>query len=154
LIAKSGRMARIELNLPDEFLFSTELSVRVTDVNYGNHLGNDSILSLIHEARLQFYRTLGFKNELSFEGSIGQVISDAAIVYKAEAFYGDVLVCKIAAGEFNKYGFDLYYQLMLKESGKEVARAKTGIVCFDYDKRKVASAPAVLVNQLQKRSAG
>jgi acyl-CoA thioester hydrolase len=143
-------MARIELNLPDEFLFSTELNVRVTDVNYGNHLGNDSILSLIHEARLQFYRTLGFKNELSFEGSIGQVISDAAIVYKAEAFYGDVLVCRIAAGDFNKYGFDLYYQLTLKDSGKEVARAKTGIVCFDYNKRKVASAPTVLISQLQK----
>jgi acyl-CoA thioester hydrolase len=154
LIAKYVAMARIELNLPDEFLFSTELNVRVSDVNYGNHLGNDSILSLIHEARLQFYRTLGFKNELSFEGSIGQVISDAAIVYKAEAFYGDVLTCKFAAGDFNKYGFDLYYHLTLKDSGKEVARAKTGIVCFDYDKRKVASAPAVLISQLQKKSPG
>lgn len=154
MIAKSGRMARIELNLPDKFLFSTEMNVRVTDVNYGNHLGNDSILSLIHEARLQFYRTLGFKNELSFEGSVGQVISDAAIVYKAEAFLGDVLVCKIAAGDFNKYGFDLYYLLTLKDSGKEVARAKTGIVCFDYDKRKVASAPSILLNQLQKKSPG
>lgn len=143
-------MARIELNLPDEFLFTTEMNVRVTDLNYGNHVGNDSILSLMHEARMQFYRTLGFKNELSFEGPVGQVISDAVIVYKAEAFFGDVLICKIAAGDFNKYGFDLFYQLTLKDSGKEVARAKTGIVCFDYDKRKVASAPAVLINQLKK----
>lgn len=142
-------MARIELNLPDEFLYSTELTVRVTDLNYGNHVGNDAILGLIHEARLQFYRSLGFKNELSFEGSIGQVISDAAVVYKAEAFYGDVIVCKIGAGDFNKYGFDLFYQLTLKDSGKEVARAKTGIVCFDYDKRKIAAAPAVLINHLK-----
>ena len=74
-------MARIEINLPETFLFSTELKVRVTDLNYGNHVGNDNILGLIHEARMQFYRSLGFKNELSFEGSIGQVISDAAIVY-------------------------------------------------------------------------
>lgn len=143
-------MARIELNLPDEFLFSTELTVRVSDLNYGNHVGNDAILTLIHEARMQFYRKLGFNNELSFEGPIGQVISDAAIVYKAEAFYGDILICKIAAGDFNKYGFDLFYQLTLKDGGKEVARAKTGIVCFDYDKRKVASAPAILINQLRK----
>ena len=143
-------MARIEIKLPDEFLFTTELSVRVSDLNYGNHVGNDSILSLIHEARLQFYRTLGFKNELSFEGSIGQVISDAAVVYKAEAFYGDVLLCKIAAADFNKYGFDLFYLLTLKDSGKEVARAKTGIVCFDYEKRKIAGVPGVLAEKLKQ----
>jgi acyl-CoA thioester hydrolase len=143
-------MARIEISLPSEFLFSTELKVRVTDLNYGNHVGNDSILGLIHEARMEFYRKLGFKNELSFEGPVGQVISDAAIVYKAEAFYGDVLVCEIAAADFNKYGFDLLYRLTNKENGKEVARAKTGIVCFDYDKRKVATAPAVLIDQLKR----
>ena len=142
-------MARIEINLPETFLFSTELKVRVTDLNYGNHVGNDNILGLIHEARMQFYRSLGFKNELSFEGSIGQVISDAAIVYKAEAFFGDVLICEIAAADFNKYGFDLLYRLTNNENGREVARAKTGIVCFDYAKRKVAAAPAVLLNQLQ-----
>ncbi|HEY0654229.1 MAG TPA: thioesterase family protein [Chryseosolibacter sp.] len=142
-------MARIEINLPEDFLYTVELPVRVTDLNYGNHVGNDSILGLIHEARLQFYRSLGFKNELSFEGSIGQVISDAAIVYKAEAFYGDVLICKIAAADFNKYGFDLFYVLTSKNSGNEVARGKTGIVCFDYDKRKVASAPSILVEKLR-----
>lgn len=143
-------MARIEISLPNEFLFSTELKVRVTDLNYGNHVGNDNILGLIHEARMEYYRKLGFKNELSFEGSVGQVISDAAIVYKAEAFYGDVLVCEIAAAEFNKYGFDLLYRLTNKENGKEIARAKTGIVCFDYDKRKVATAPQILMDKLKR----
>ena len=143
-------MAGIEISLPNEFLFSTQLKVRVTDLNYGNHVGNDNILGLIHEARMEFYWKLGFKNELSFEGSVGQVISDAAIVYKAEAFYGDVLVCEIAAGDFNKYGFDLLYRLTNKENGKEVARPKTGIVCFDYDKRKVATAPTILIDQLKR----
>lgn len=142
-------MARIEVMLPETFLFSTELPVRVTDLNYGNHVGNDSILSLMHEARLQFYRKLGFKNELSFEGSVGQVISDCAIVYKSEAFLGDVIVCEIASADFNKYGFDLLYRLTNKESGKEIARGKTGIVCFDYDKRKVATAPDILIEKLK-----
>ncbi len=142
-------MARIEIALPDKFIYATELRVRVTDLNYGNHVGNDNILSLMHEARMQFYRSLGFKNELSFEGPVGQVISDAAIVYKSEAFFGEVLVCEIAAADFNKYGFDLLYRITNKDSGKEVARGKTGIVCFDYDKRKVASAPAILTDKLK-----
>jgi acyl-CoA thioester hydrolase len=144
-------MARVELKLPSEFLFSTDLSVRVTDLNYGNHVGNDSVLALMHEARLQFYRQLGFKNELTFEGSVGQVISDAVLVYKAEAFYGEMLTCQIAADDFNKYGFDLFYLLTNKSSGKEVARGKTGIVCFDYDKRKIAPAPVILIEKLKSR---
>lgn len=143
-------MARIELQLPAEWHFSTELTVRVGDLNYGNHVGNDNVLNLMHEARLQYYRKLGFKDELTFEGSIGQVISDAAIVYKSEAFYGDVLICQLAAADFNKYGFDMMYLLTNKSSGKEVARGKTGIVCFDYDKRKIAVIPSILREKLSR----
>jgi acyl-CoA thioester hydrolase len=142
-------MARIVIELPATYSFRTELPVRVTDLNYGNHVGNDSILGLMHEIRIQFYRSVGLKNELNFEGAIGQVISDAAIVYKSEAFLGDVLIGQITAADFNKYGFDLYYLLTNKATGNEVARGKTGIVCFDYDKRKVASVPEVLRSKLQ-----
>jgi acyl-CoA thioester hydrolase len=142
-------MARITIELPSDFLFTAEIPVRASDLNYGNHVGHDSILTIMQEARLLFYRQLGFKNELSFEGPVGQVISDAALVYKSESFMGDILICKIAAADFNKYGFDLLYLLTNKETGKEVARGKTGIVCFDYDKRKVASVPQVLLDKLR-----
>jgi acyl-CoA thioester hydrolase len=143
-------MSRLQLDLPATFIFSTEIPIRVTDINYGGHVGNDSILSLMHEARIQFYRHLGFKNELSFEGSIGQIIADAAIVYKSESFLGDVLTAQIAVADFNKYGFDLLYKLTNNTTTKEVARGKTGIVCFDYEKRKVASIPHILLNKLQR----
>jgi acyl-CoA thioester hydrolase len=141
-------MARISIEFPDTYLFETEIVVRASDLNYGNHVGHDSILTLMQEARLLFYRKLGFKNELSFDGPVGQVISDAALVYKSESFLGDELVCRIAAADFHKYGFDLLYLLTNKETGKEVARGKTGIVCFDYDKRKIALVPEVLLDKL------
>jgi acyl-CoA thioester hydrolase len=142
-------MARIQLELPSSFLFTTEIPVRVTDLNYGNHVGNDTILSLMQEARVQYYRQLGFNNELNFEGAVGQIIADAAVIYKSESFLGDVLVVEIGAMEFNKYGFDMIYRLTNKATGKEVARGKTGIVCFDYNKRKVASIPEVLLSKLK-----
>lgn len=145
-------MARLTIDLPERFLFETKLEVRASDLNYGNHLGHDSVLTLFQEARLRFYRQLGFKNELSFEGPVGQVIADAAVVYKSESFLGDVLVCRIAAQDFNKYGFDLVYLLENKSTSKETARGKTGIVCFDYDKRKIAPIPATLLHKLKHTS--
>ncbi|MDH5399203.1 MAG: thioesterase family protein [Cyclobacteriaceae bacterium] len=142
-------MARIKLNLPSDYIFKTEIPVLVTDINYGNHMGNDTVLSKAHEARLRFFISLGYKDELDFEDGLGIVIADAVVVYKSEAFYGDVLQVSIAVDEHNKYGFDMFYLFRNKQTGKEVARAKTGIVFFNYAERKVAKVPVALLEKLQ-----
>ena len=103
----------------------------------------------MQEARINFYRTLGFKNELNFEGAVGQVIADVVVQYKSESFLADELIIKIGVSDFNKYGFDMYYLIENKRTGKEVARSKIGIVCFDYDLRKVAKIPEALRQKLQ-----
>ena len=60
-------MARIQVDLPEKFLFTTEITVRASDLNYGNHVGHDTILTLMQEARVKFYNTLGYKNELNLK---------------------------------------------------------------------------------------
>ena len=142
-------MARLQLDLPERFIFSTEITVRASDVNYGGHVGNDAILTLMQEARIVLYRQLGFADEVSFDGAVGQIISDALVVYKSESFLGDVLVIHIGVADFSKYGFDMLYQIENKSSGKEVARGKTGIVCFDYERKKIAAIPAMLLDMLK-----
>ncbi len=37
-------MARINIELPDKFIYSTEIPIRITDINYGGHLAHDSVL--------------------------------------------------------------------------------------------------------------
>jgi 4-hydroxybenzoyl-CoA thioesterase len=133
-------VARIELNLPKTFAFSTDVRVRISDINYGNHLGNDALLSLVHEARLQFLQSRGF-SELDIDGC-GLILTDAVIVYKSQGFHGDLLTILAAVGDFNKYGCDFFYKVIRKNGGKEVARAKTGIVFFDYNRQKMVPVPA------------
>ena len=142
-------MARLHINLPEKFLFSTDIAVRISDLNYGGHVGNDTMLTLLQEARMQFYRSLGFKDETSFEGPIGQIIIDAAVQYKSESFLGDALVIQIGAEDITKFGFDLLYEVKNKSTGQEIARAKTGIVCFDYQKRKMTWVHEALASNLQ-----
>ncbi len=145
-------MARVSIELPDSFIFRTQIPVRASDLNYGNHVGHDRILSLVQEARIQLYRQLGFKNELNFDGPIGQVIADAVVVYKSEAFLGDVLICSLGVTDFHKYGFDMVFLLVNESTQKEIARGKVGIVCFDYDARKIAHVPPVLLNKLRPQA--
>lgn len=134
-------MARITIGLPEKFSFRCELPVRVSDLNYGGHVGNDAILTLMQEARVLYYRHLGFNSEIQLHGTIGQIVADAAVVYRSEAFLGDILVIEVAAGDFTRVGFNLYYRITNRNTGRDVAAGKTGIVCFDYNQRKVVSIP-------------
>ena len=133
-------MSRIKIELPQTFHFSTELPIRISDINYEGHLGNDAVLSLVHEARVRFLKHLGYA-ELNIEG-VGIIMGDAAVVYREEGFYGDTLVIDVAVGEFGNASCDFYYRLTNKESGKEVARIKTGIVFYDYGAKKTVAVPA------------
>jgi len=134
-------MARIKVDLPDQFSFSTIIPVRITDLNYGGHVGNDTVLSLIHEERVQFLQHYGYA-ELNMGGP-GLIMSDVAIEFKQELFYGDQVKVAVTADDFSKVSFDLYYKLEKETAGKTilVATAKTGMVCFDYAKKKVTAVP-------------
>jgi acyl-CoA thioester hydrolase len=134
-------MARIKIDLPGHFTFSTSIPVRITDVNYGGHVGNDTTLSLIHEARIQFLKIHGY-TEIEFEGT-GMIMSDVGIEFKNELFYGDVVFASVTATDFSKISFDIYYKLEKTQDGKRVlvAIAKTGMVCYDYKNKKIVAVP-------------
>jgi acyl-CoA thioesterase FadM len=139
-------MARIKVELPEHFSFSTTIPVRITDLNYGKHVGNDTILSMIHEARVQFLQQFGY-GELDLAG-VGLIMSDVAIEFKNELFYGDAVKVSVAAADFSKIAFDLYYKLEKTSGDTLIAVAKTGMVCYDYNKRKVAAIPGEVVEKL------
>jgi len=136
-------MARVEIDLPEQFLFSTELPIRVADLNYGGHLGNDRALSLAQEVRVQWLVDHGL-GELDVGGGVGIILADAAVVYRAEGKLGMVLRAELGVGEVRTRSADLLYRLTDLASGQEIARAKTGVLCFDYQARKVVHLTAGL----------
>ena len=132
-------MTRLKLELPQKFDFTTEIQVYINNINFGGHLGNDSLLSLIHEARIRFLKKHGF-TESNICG-VGIIMVDTVILYKSESFHGDMLTFAVAVSNIGKVGCDFYFRVTDKNTGKEVAQAKTGIVFFDYNTRKVVTTP-------------
>ena len=130
-------MARIQIELPEPFHFSTQIPIRITDINYGGHVGNDTVLTLLHEARVQFLKHYGYE-ELKMEG-VGLIMSDVAIQFKAELFYNDVVTAFVKAAHFTRAGFDVFYKLMKEKT--IVATAKTGMICYNYEIKKLVSLP-------------
>lgn len=134
-------MARVKLEVPSTFSFQTTIPIRITDVNYGGHVGNDSILTILHEARVQFLKKFDC-DEKNFFGA-GLIMSDVAIEFKRELFYGDIIHASLTIPSFDKLSFDIFYKLdvPLNEKMVTAVMAKTGMVCFNYDTRKIAAVP-------------
>jgi acyl-CoA thioesterase FadM len=89
--------------------------------------------------------------ELDMEG-VGLIMSDVGIEFKAEIFYGDTIQVAVAAGDFSRVGFDLYYQLEKMSGDKTVivAAAKTGMICYDYAKKKIVAVPDEVKQKLNR----
>ena len=132
-------MARVKLIIPETKVFTARIPIRITDINYGNHVGNDALVSIIHEARMQWLASGNF-SEMNIGGP-GLIMSDLAVEYKAESFYGDILSVNIAISEVQKISFEVYYEITTEREGKNelIAKVKTGMVCYDYDAKKVAA---------------
>lgn len=132
-------MPRLKLKPLKKYPFCTEIMVRTTDLNYGGHLGNDRLLSLLHEARVAFLAFYGF-TELDC-GGVSLLLADAAVVYLGEAFAGDRLIFEVSAGETSRCGFRLFYRVTRQNDGKEIALAELGMVCYDYKQGRIKKLP-------------
>ncbi len=119
-------------------MFSTTLSVNIDHINYGNHLGHDQLITLMHEARLRFFDRLG-QSEFDFYG-ISLIMKSLAVNYRQEAFRGDKLTFALTIHEVRGSAFSLHYDIR-NALGEAIADAEVVLVGFDYGNRRVARLP-------------
>ena len=139
-------MARIRFELPERFAFATQIQIYISHVNQGGHLDNAQLLTLVSEARVRFFKSLGHRE--SDVAGCPIVVGDLVAQYKSEGFHGETMRVRMAPMDFNRYGFDLVYCMDCVETGREVARGKIGIVFIDRESRKPTPVPPAFSAQL------
>ena len=130
---------RIKIVSKTPAIFSTKIPVRICDINYGGHLGNDRILSIVHDARILFLKQWNY-TEMN-AGGVGLIMADSAVQYKAESFYGDMIEVDISVDNISSISFDFFYKLTTVRNDQvvDIAFVKTGMIAFDYHKRSIVS---------------
>ena len=142
-------MARLQLEFPeDQYCYTTQLTVRVTDINAANHLGNDSMISMISEARARFLFEFGI--EETQDDGVGIIVTDLATTYRTEAHARDQLLFEVGVMDFNKYGGDITFRITRPRDGALVAMAKSGFVFFNYETTKVVPMPEAFSRKFAK----
>ena len=142
-------MARVKLTPLDHYQNIYETTVEVTDINYGNHLGNDALVGIIHRARVHFLHRLGASEYDLGDGKTGILLADLIVNYREESFLFDKLSVESNIGEVRSKGFRMFHKITA-EQGRLIALVETGLVAFNYQKRKVARIPESFVSKIRK----
>ena len=137
-------MPRKNINLPDTFIFSTEIPIRIGDINRRNHLSNTAYLVISEEARKRFFTSLGFADD----GMPGYIITDTTIIYLNQAYYGHDLKVDIGSKSVTAKALSLVYRISDAETGVELARVESGMLFYDYRQQKVVVIPEIIRQKL------
>jgi acyl-CoA thioester hydrolase len=132
-------MTRIKVELPDEFDFTTEITIRISEINRGRHLGYAAVLPILEEAGARFFNSLGYREDHIED--VGIIVSDAAIIYKRQSYYRQTLKVEIAVTDIARKGFSMVFKVTDSDNGQEQFRAKIGYACFDYAKQQLTGVP-------------
>ncbi len=140
-------MPKINIETVENALFSAEYTLRISDINYGGHMGNERVLMLVHDARIAFLESFGY-SELNIEG-LGVIMHNAGVQYVSEGFHGDKIRIELDIKIESKFKFDFIYSLYNETTDKMLAKAFTGMATFNYDKRRVEAIPSAFLEKLK-----
>ena len=141
-------MPRVQLTPAASYPFATEMQIYISHVNQGGHLDNAQLLSLASEARLRFFKALGYL-ELGVEGAL-IVVADIVAQYKSEGFYGETMRVEMNPTDFNKYGFDLQFRMSEATTAREVALGKIGIAFVTREARRITPVPPAFLTRVEQ----
>lgn len=133
------------IDMNDNSSFCGSYKVRVGDINYGGHMGNDKALLLFHDARIHFLEERGFSE--ADIGGPGLIMGDAHVYFKKEVFRSDELKVYIHIEELRELSFVMHYSVKREEV--VVMHGHTKMISFDYEKRRIAKIPTVFLEKIQ-----
>jgi acyl-CoA thioester hydrolase len=124
------------------------IEIRVGDINYGGHMGNDKSLGVFHDARIKFLASLGFKERNI--GGPGIIMRDAHVAFRREVFLHDVLLVDVGIDDVGASSFNMTYTVRRETDDEVVFTGSTGLVAFDYDTRRPVRVPEGFLEKIRQ----
>jgi acyl-CoA thioester hydrolase len=153
---------------------AASFEVRVGDINYGNHMGNDKSLLIFHDARLKFLESLGFSEKNI--GGPGIIMRDAHVSFRKEVYLHDELTVDVGIENVSNSSFEMIYTVrriglqsavggqrssvgsqqsavgdLQQDEGEVVFTGSTGLVAFDYESKRPVRLPEEFLRKIAGR---
>jgi acyl-CoA thioester hydrolase len=118
--------------------FTTDIQMRFRDIDGMGHVNNAVYLSYVELARTQFYMHQANKRTLD---EIDFILARVEIDFESQATWGDQIQVAVWPSKIGNSSFTLSYEVKEKRSGRILARAKSVLVSYDYERRKSKPIP-------------
>jgi acyl-CoA thioesterase FadM len=141
-------MPPVKLHEQPTYEFHYELQVQVGHLNYGGHLGHDSVVRIAHEARVHLFRLLGVAENNLGDDRTGIIMGDLVVTYAGEGFLFDKLQVDSHVGEMGRSNFRIFHRFGRGET--LIALIETGLIAFDYAARAIVPIPEVFRSALSR----
>jgi acyl-CoA thioester hydrolase len=122
------------------------LSVRFRDCDAMGHVNHAVYLTYFEQGRLTFWRELTG----SPSPHTRVIIARAECDYVSPAHFGDDLEVRLSIGDIGRSSFGLIYEIVHAGSERLVARGKTVMVSYDYEKGAPIPLPTATRDLLQQ----
>jgi len=124
-----------------------KFEIRIGDINYGGHMGNDKSLQLFHDARIKFLESLGF-SEKYIGDNAGIIMSEAHVYFIKEVFLHDVLSVDVAVTDITTSSMIINYKVVRINDYVEVLNGSTKLIAFDYSRKRVTRIPGEFLDKI------
>lgn len=124
----------------EKTLHSQSLKIRIDDINYGNHLGHDKLVSLLHNARCAWLHEHKLSEIKLGQDGLGWVVANLNVNYLAEAFFADQLTLELGLIKLGNKSVTLG-QKVTNEHDELIATAEVSLVFYNYHQRQAVAAP-------------
>ena len=141
-------MPKIKLKEQALYPFQYATSLKIRDINYGNHLSNDAVEGLLHEARIHMLQQLECSELNLGDSKTGIMIADLVVNYKKQGYLGDEIIIYLNINEISKRSFRVFYKI--KRGDELIVLAETGIVTYNYQAESIAKIPELFLSRLKK----
>jgi acyl-CoA thioester hydrolase len=131
-------------------MYISKYNVRISDINYGGHMGNERALVAFQQARIEWLETLGL-SELNIGEGRGLIQRRANVEYLREISLGDILNIKIYPVEIKGSYFVLGHEVN-NQNGITVLTGNVTLGSFDYNNKKLAKIPNTLKEILENEN--
>ncbi len=137
-------MSKLEILMPENYFYETELVVRFADVANAAVLGTnvshmvfDTYLSFVNEAFDLFLESYGF-SKFDIAGA-NLIIPNCQSVYLGELNPHDKVKIEVCPTNFEEKACDIFFKM--SKNGNTVANIKLGIIFYDYANHRTLKVP-------------
>lgn len=141
-------MPKIKLKPLEKYKFEYERILQVRDINYGGHLGNDAVATILHEARIDLLNKLGLSELNLGDNKTGIIMTDLIINYKNQAHLLEKIKVLSDFVEITNIGFRLSHKII--SENKVIALAEVGIIAFDYTNNQITELPTTFLEKINR----